>query len=347
MRRSVVWLLAVSVVFFLLACMGLALPIDFVGTLVLGWAWYLSRTLPNVQVASAGVSTAAVCIVLFFIGSHIFLGWLYREIETSAGRTAAPIARWKWRWTSALLAVIVLMFVAGMSVVGVTHQLGWLVSSNEPWVVSGSGARGAAARSMSTNNLKEIGLALHAYHQQHDSFPPGGTFDRQGRPLASWQAMILPYLEQSELYKRIDFSIPWNDPRNTPVFQTLIHPYLRPFVTPEKNAAGYALSHYAANVHMLGGDTPWSLFVVSDGTANTLLVGEVMTGLKPWGDPTNWRDPGLGLNQNPNGFGSPSPGANFLMVDGSVRFIKNSVDPEVLKALSTPAGHEKIDSDQY
>jgi prepilin-type processing-associated H-X9-DG protein len=348
MRRSLKWLVAVTIVFVLMGCLGIALPIDFAGALVLGWAWYLSRTLPHVQVASAGVATAAVCVVLFFIGSHIFLSWLYRELQSSAGGKAALDSRWRWRWTGGLTALFVLMFVAGMSVVGVTHQLGWLVSSKEPWVVSGSGAQGAAARAMSTNNLKQIGMALHAYHQDYDSFPPGGTFDRQGRPLASWQAMILPYLEQSELHKRIDFSIPWNDPRNAPIFQTVIQPYLRPFVTPEKNAAGYALSHYAANVYMLGGACPRSLSAVSDGTASTLMAGEVMTELKPWGDPTNWRDPALGLNQNPGGFASPSPGGvNFLMVDGSVRFINNSVHPEVLKALSTPAGHEKIGSDQY
>ena len=35
------------------------------------------------------------------------------------------------------------------------------------------------------------------------------------------------------------------------------------------------------------------------------------------------------------------------MVDGSVRFIKNTVDPKVLKALSTPAGGETLSSDQY
>jgi prepilin-type processing-associated H-X9-DG protein len=173
--------------------------------------------------------------------------------------------------------------------------------------------------------------------------PPGGTFDRQGRPLQSWQAMILRYIEGDELYERIDFTIPWNDLRNAPVFQTEIPAYLRPGILAKKNADGYALSHYAGSAYMLGGDRPRAFSDVSDGTSNTLLAGEVTAGFKAWGDPTNWRDPVLGLNQNPRGFGSPSPGGvNFLMVDGSVRFIKNTIDALVLKGLSTPAGGEKV-----
>ena len=160
--------------------------------------------------------------------------------------------------------------------------------------------------------------------------------------------MILPFVEHEDLHSRIDFSIPWNDSRNAPVFQTLIPVYLHPGIETAKNTAGFALSHYAANVYMLGGDHHRTFNDVSDGQANTIMAGEVTADFKAWGDPTNWRDPQLGLNRNPAGFASPSQGGvNFLFVDGSVRFIKNSVDPSVLKALSTPAGGERIGLDQY
>jgi prepilin-type processing-associated H-X9-DG protein len=78
------------------------------------------------------------------------------------------------------------------------------------------------------------------------------------------------------------------------------------------------------------------------------MGGEVVSHFKAWGDPTNWRDPALGINRSLSGFGSPAPGgANFLMVDGSVRFLKDNIDLRVLKALSTPAGGEKVSSDEY
>ena len=57
---------------------------------------------------------------------------------------------------------------------------------------------------------------------------------------------------------------------------------------------------------------------------------------KPWGHPANWRDPAKGLNQSPEGFGGPFPGgANILFADGSVRFIKNTINPTVFRALAT------------
>ena len=200
---------------------------------------------------------------------------------------------------------------------------------------SGSLPGGALARAISTNNLKQIGLALHVYHQAFDSLPPGGTFDRRGRPLVSWQTTILPYLEVGDLHDRTDLSIPWNDLRNAHAYQIEVPQYLRPGIPTTRNAAGYALSHYAANVYMLGGDHPRKFEEVSDGTANTLMAGEVAAEFKAWGDPTNWRDPTLGFNRTP-GFRQPVLyGVNFLMVDGSVRFIKNTSS----RACSRPCQH--------
>ena len=125
--------------------------------------------------------------------------------------------------------------------------------------------------------------------------------------------------------------------------------YLRPGIDREKDAAGYALSHYAGNAAVLGGERAAEpAGTLSDGSSNTIMAGEVVSNFKPWGDPTNWRDLALGINRTPSGFGSPAPGgANFLMVDGSVRFLKDKIDLRVLKALSTPAGGEKVSSDAY
>ena len=108
----------------------------------------------------------------------------------------------------------------------------------------------------------------------------------------------------------------------------------------EKDEAGYALADYAENARMVG---VRSLKDVTDGTSQTILAGEVAGGFGPWGDPVNWRDPARGINRSPDGFGGPyKGGANLLMVDGSVHFVKESVAPKVLKALGTPAGGEAV-----
>ncbi len=131
-------------------------------------------------------------------------------------------------------------------------------------------------------------------------------------------------------------------------YQTTVPEYVNPAIQFSKDPAGYALSHYAGSAAMLGGDAAHTLSDVTDGTDSTILAGEVASGFKPWGDPANWRDVALGINRAPNGFGSPFiGGASFLMVDGSIRFLKNTIDPNVLKALSTPAGGERVTSEEY
>jgi prepilin-type processing-associated H-X9-DG protein len=228
-----------------------------------------------------------------------------------------------------------------------THQVAWLMLTPEKVVMNGS-AREAARRTTSAHNLKQVGLALHNYLQHRESFPPAATLDRLGRPVYGWQALILPEMAHAEIHDRIDFGLPWDDPRNAAPYQTPIMEYLRPGIDLEKDTSGYALSHIAGNASVLGGTGLRTSRDMTDGDSNTIMAGEVKSNFKPWGDPTNWRDPALGINRVANGFGSPAPGgAHFLFVDGSVRFLKEKIDPGVLKALSTPSGGEKVVPDQY
>jgi prepilin-type N-terminal cleavage/methylation domain-containing protein/prepilin-type processing-associated H-X9-DG protein len=73
--------------------------------------------------------------------------------------------------------------------------------------------REAAARMQCTNNLKQIGLALHSYHDANGTFPPvdgnknrNSTPDNDVGPGWGWASFILPYIEQGNLYNQIDFS---------------------------------------------------------------------------------------------------------------------------------------------
>jgi hypothetical protein len=96
-------------------------------------------------------------------------------------------------------------------------------------------------------------------------------------------------------------------------------------------------------VLVLGDDRPVNLSEIADGIADTFLAGEVRSRFKPWGHPTNWRDLRLGINQSEAGFGGPwISGAQFLMADGTVRFINEKMDPKILEAIATPAGGEPI-----
>lgn len=344
MTRYVVWGLLAFVGMFLLSCAGLAVPLDLAVALLFGWAFYLGRVLLQVEIDGAGLATAAVCLALFGAGSHVFLGWLYRQ--AGGGADAPGERRWKPRWTASMVVVVVLMFVAGISAAGVVHQAGWLLTAEDSLVQSSS--RSLVRRIQSSNNLRQIGVGLAAYHEAHGSFPPGGTFDAGVLPLHGWPSRLLPYVERQDLYDTIDFGVPWDDPRNRPVFRTQVTAYQHPGIPEREDAAGYALSHYAGNARLLGGEVPRTSDEVTDGLASTIMAGEVAAGFEPWGSPTNWRDPALGINRSPEGFGSPFPGgANVLFADGSVWFLKDTIDPRVLRSLSTPAGGETISPGQY
>jgi prepilin-type processing-associated H-X9-DG protein len=105
--------------------------------------------------------------------------------------------------------------------------------------------REAANRMSCSNNLKQVGLALHNYHDAYGSFPPGfisrlsdpswrlphGNCNAEAPELGpgwSFFALILPYLEQDNLYRSIRFDLPLTDPANDAARRTPVKAYLCP-----------------------------------------------------------------------------------------------------------------------
>ncbi|MBC8291374.1 MAG: DUF1559 domain-containing protein [Planctomycetes bacterium] len=77
-------------------------------------------------------------------------------------------------------------------------------------------AREAARQSTCRNNLKQLGLALHNYHQSHGTFPPGVIASNENLQNArhSGFAMIMPYLDRNDVSTEYDFNKRWSDPVN-------------------------------------------------------------------------------------------------------------------------------------
>ena len=75
-------------------------------------------------------------------------------------------------------------------------------------------AREAARRAQCTNNLKQIGLAFHNYHEANGCLPPAAITDGSGKPLLSWRVALLPFIEASPLYSRFHLDEPWDSPHN-------------------------------------------------------------------------------------------------------------------------------------
>lgn len=337
MKFTVVELVVVLAIMVILLCL-LDGPFDLPVWVLAGWLFFLQRVGPQIVPDWGSVATAVVCLAGLIVGLQWFLGWLYAH----PGQDGAPARRWQFRWTMMILSVVVLLFVAGISFVGATHQIAWLFTSPEGILTSSRSDPGR--RMMSRNHLKQIGVALHSYADEHGTLPPGGTFDAHGRAMHGWQTLLLPYVEQDAVFKQIQLHRPWSDPGNAPALRTFVSTYGNPGVRGDAfSPDGYALSHYAGNARLLGGPPGLAFNQITDGTSNTLLAGEVNARFKPWGHPTNWRDPALGINRSPDGFGGPwSTRTVFLMADGSVRTISNDASPELLRALSTPASGDVV-----
>ncbi len=335
------WILGGSITLgglILLSCVGIPLLeilvyflVIYPGMLLVGWVWFLQRVLPTVRFDGAGLVVAVIATAVLSIT-------LDRQLRRWRSRRGEC---WHTRQTLAIVIAGISVCLSGICLVGMVHELQWIARADEP-VARWSIGRGPFRRAFSKNNLKQIGLALLNYHDIANTFPSGGTFNPRGKAQHSWMTAILPWVDRATLYSEIDLTQPWNDPSNRSAFETFIQGYQpAPDSREPPSRDGYATTGYAANGLVMGGGFGMSIRDFADGTSTTLMAGEARGNFKPWGNPTNWRDASLGINKSPEGFGSPfANGALFLMGDGSVRFISETIDPKVLQGLATPAGGE-------
>jgi hypothetical protein len=293
--------------------------------------------LPQITVNADGILTGVIGLVGFVLGLHLLLRWF-------AGTQDWP---WQSRWTWGLATLVIVMFAAGIATVGSLHQVGWLVKS--PGTLLDRGLRQAAARTTSSNNLKQLGLAALNYEAGHRLLPPGYTTDRWGQPLHGWPTQLLPYMEHDRVFVMVQFDRAWDDPANRPAFTTDIKDYRSPSFDAAADPNGYALTHYAGNSRLLTPNKRYSVGRIRNGASNTILMGEVSAGFRPWGHPLNVRDPARGIRASADAFAGPwADGVTqFIFADGSVRRIKPGVSPEVLKALASPNIVTQINEDDW
>jgi prepilin-type processing-associated H-X9-DG protein len=143
--------------------------------------------------------------------------------------------------------------------------------------------RVAAARTQSANNLKQMALAAHNYHDVNGHLPPG--VDGKGFSAAAY---LLPYIEQDNLFKTIDFKKPPDDKANAVARQAVIKTFLSPLdaqtsVTADSGATNYlynAGSKYDLedNDGVFYRDSKVKLAEIKDGTSNTMLAAETLKG---------------------------------------------------------------------
>jgi len=117
--------------------------------------------------------------------------------------------------------------------------------------------RAAAARAKCQNNLKQIGLGLHGYHDANDGFPMGSTwqvYSPTNAPRTNWTWHLMPYIEHDNLARTINFAVGVGGTNwtvvNMPAFRTVVPLYQCPSdiggVVTGLHFNGFAISNYAA-----------------------------------------------------------------------------------------------------
>ena len=243
-------------------------------------------------------------------------------------------------------------------------------------------AREAARRTQCTGNLKQIGIALHGYHDTSGTFPAGGWISDPTQPTTinmnvGWSAVILPWLEQRPVYDGLNLSFPYGNPVNSTGGHAVMTVYLCPS-EPRKslwNRVSGDLFDFADGDYggMYGprglaspsdaNDPPRgpmifnqnvSLAQILDGASQTLLVGEDPEAINAlWISGHNIFDQSAPINTRPpyeygEELTSQHPaGVNGLFADGSVRFLKNSMNVVPLGAICTRASGEVLDASSY
>lgn len=182
------------------------------------------------------------------------------------------VSRRSWGCIVATTAVLAALFVVGI----------WFFQSIQR----------ANNRTHRIKNLKILSMALHNYHEVHGALPPAYVADENGKPMHSWRVLLLPFIEQQELYDRYNFDEPWDGPNNRKLWAEMPSCYAwpvadfdEPWLTPYQLAVGPG-TPFEPGQRISFGD-------ITDGTSNTILVFEVPS------EPVNWMKP-RDISYDPN-----------------------------------------------
>ncbi len=202
-------------------------------------------------------------------------------------------------------------------------------------------AREAARRSQGKNNLKQIGLAMHNYHDVHKAFPASGSVDTKNKKLLSWRVHVLPYIDGDALYKQFHLDEPWDSEHNKQFIKQMPGVFASPN---HENLAKEGKTVYllpTGEGAAFEGNEGRGIREFTDGTSNTIMAVEAHSDAAViWTKPD---DLSLDFKNLLKGLaGARTGGFHALFADGSVRFISENINQDILKALFTRGGGEAI-----
>lgn len=197
-------------------------------------------------------------------------------------------------------------------------------------------ARKAARKMQSENNLKWLGLAFANYNDTYRHYPIGADGDSD-EAKHGWYTRLMPYIESSSLYVRIDQDFPWDHLFNAHLFQRAYGPSLNPQIDWKFTSESYGLLHYFGNPRIVHRNNSVREEELSTGLSHTWIGSEINQRFQPWGYPFNWRSlTEIAAEQH----AKPILWNGEFQVcyaDNSVHTLAAKVDPTVIQRLDEAA----------
>ena len=199
-------------------------------------------------------------------------------------------------------------------------------------------AREAARRMSSSNNLKQIALAIHNHHAAYKKLPQNITSE-DGKPLLSWRVAILPFVDEYELYKEFKLDEPWDSRHNIKLLGRMPAIFKHPGMV---IAPGTTVFQRPVGKGLMSPDGELRFRDVTDGMSSTIMGLESLgKDAVKWTKPEDIRlDNGFPLNVLQDG---TRQGFHVMLADGAVVFITNQIASALFKGLLTRSGGEGLD----
>ncbi|MEM1067359.1 MAG: DUF1559 domain-containing protein [Planctomycetota bacterium] len=198
-------------------------------------------------------------------------------------------------------------------------------------------ARQASRRMTSSNNMKQIALAIHNYHAAYRKLP-SDIVSEDGTPLLSWRVALLSFMEDAGLYGQFKLDEPWDSPNNLPLMAQMPDVYSHPGMV---TAPGTTVYQRPTGEGFMSAAEELKFQQLTDGLSNTIMGVETLAQ-----DAVEWTKPADVQLDGGDPVGALDDGTrqgfNVMLADGAVLFFSNTIDQDLFKAMLTRAGGEAI-----